>query len=94
MAQYRFRTADGEQYLVEAHQLRMDASAISAERCQMGASPPWVAVLRLPLSQIVNVHRRLDVPGGGHDWLDPLVECPSGLKFLPNPVPQDRGERT
>jgi hypothetical protein len=83
MALYRFRTGDGEERLVEAHRLRMDGTFVYAENCRMGASPPWVAVLRLPLSEVVDVHRRLEISGRG-DWLDPPVECPSGLRYLPN----------
>ncbi|MGP4027365.1 hypothetical protein [Actinomadura sp. 3N407] len=84
MPLYRFRTGDGEEHLVDAHRLRMDEFSVYAESCRMGASPPWVVVLRLPLSEIVDVHRRLEVSGGGHAWLDPPVESASGLKYLPN----------
>lgn len=68
---------------VDAHRLRMDEFCVYAEDCRMGASPPWVVVLRVPLAEIVELHRRLEV-AGGHAWLDPPVECPSGLKYLPD----------
>ncbi|TDE17900.1 hypothetical protein E1289_35515 [Actinomadura sp. 6K520] len=84
MPLYRFRMVGGAEHRVEAHRLRMDELCVYAENCRMGASPPWVVVLRLPLAEILDVHRRLELSGGDHGWLDPPVESPSGLKYLPN----------
>jgi hypothetical protein len=75
----------GAEHRVEAHRLRMDELRVYAESCRMGASPPWVVVLRLPLAEILDVHRRLELSTGGHDWLIAPVESPSGLKYLPSP---------
>jgi hypothetical protein len=82
MPLYRFRARDGQDHLVEAHRLRMDESFAYAEICCIGETPPWVAVLRLPLAELVGLQRRLDGPDG-QVWLEQLAVTPSGLRRLP-----------
>jgi hypothetical protein len=93
MPTFQFRTRDGRTHPVQAHRVRADDRFVYAEVCTTGASPPWVTVLRLPRADVTAVRRRLEQPGGGHRWIDPLLQTDRGLRPLNDLPPARPGRR-